>query len=325
MAREKKLLDQVREVLKVKHYSYRTEQSYVAWIRRFILFHDKQHPKDMTAEHVQRFLTHLAIDRKVTASTQNQALNAIVFLYKHVLMIELGDFSSAVRAKKPARKPVVLSQGEVHLILTCLDSAQTQLIIRLLYGAGLRLAECVRIRVQDVDFIKSTIMIRAGKGDKDRITVLPENVQNDLRQHLKRVKIKFEQDLADGFADVYLPHALARKYPRAARQWKWQFIFPAEYPSKDPRSGVMRRHHVYAGSVGRAINRAVKMAGIHKKVSAHSFRHSFATHLLESGSDIRTVQELLGHKDVKTTMIYTHVMNRPGLAVTSPSDRLGLA
>ncbi|MCP4184656.1 MAG: integron integrase, partial [Hyphomicrobiales bacterium] len=262
--------------MKLKHYSYRTEQSYVAWIRRYILFHNKQHPKDMTAGHVQRYLTHLAVDRKVTASTQNQALNAIVFLYKHVLMIELGDFSSSVRAKRPSRKPVVLTQGEVHLLLTCLDSTQSQLIIRLLYGAGLRLAECVRIRVQDVDFIKSTIMVRAGKGDKDRITVLPEIVQNDLRQHLKRVRIQFDQDLTDGFADVYLPHALARKYPNAARQWKWQFVFPGEFPAKDPRTGIKRRHHVYAGSVGRAITRAVKMAGIHKRVTAHSFRHSFA-------------------------------------------------
>lgn len=322
MARARKLLDQVREILKLKHYSYRTEQSYVAWIRRFILFHNKQHPKDMTAKHVQGFLTHLAIDRKVTASTQNQALNAIVFLYKHVLMLELGDFSSAVRAKRPARKPVVLTQGEVHLILTCLDSAQTQLIIRLLYGAGLRLAECVRIRVQDVDFIKSTIMIRAGKGDKDRITVLPEIVQNDLRQHLQRVRMQFERDLVDGFADVYLPHALARKYPNAAKEWKWQYVFSAEFPSKDPRTGILRRHHVYAGSVSRAINRAVKAAGIHKRITAHSFRHSFATHLLESGSDVRTVQELLGHKNIETTQIYLHCMNSPGETVVSPLDRL---
>jgi integron integrase len=322
MLQKPKLLDCVRDVLRLKHYSYRTEQSYVAWIRRYILFHNKQHPKDMTATHIQAFLTHLAVNGKVTASTQNQALNAIVFLYKRVLNLELGDFSSAVRAKRPGRKPVVLTQGEVHLLLTCIDSAQSQLIIRMLYGAGLRLAECVRIRVQDVDFIKSTILVRAGKGDKDRITVLPENVQNDLRQHLKRVKIQFEQDLVDGFENVYLPNALARKYPNAAKEWKWQYIFPAEYPSKDPRTGIVRRHHVYHGSVGRAINRAVKAAGIHKRVTSHSFRHSFATHLLESGTDVRTVQELLGHKNIETTQIYLHCMNSPGETVVSPLDRL---
>lgn len=322
MYQKPKLLDRVRGVLKVKHYSYRTEQSYVGWIKRYILFHNKQHPDEMGERHVQDFLTHLAVVGKVTASTQNQALNAIVFLYKHVLQKDLGDFSKAVRARHSRRKPVVLTKGEVHLLLACLTATQNKLIVRLLYGAGLRLAECLRLRVQDIDFIQGTITVRAGKGDKDRTTVLPANMNQELKLHLKRVKSQFERDLEDGFADVYLPNALARKYPKAGKQWKWQYVFPADYPSKDPRTNIIRRHHTYHGSVNREIQKAAKLAGIQKKITSHAFRHSFATHLIESGTDIRTVQELLGHKNIETTQIYLHCMNRPGETVISPLDRL---
>ena len=290
-----KLLDQVRDVVRLKHYSMSTERTYVGWIKRFILFHNKRHPKDMGAEEVQAYLTYLAVNQHVAASTQNQALNAIVFLYKHVIHKELGDFSSAVRAKKPGRLPTVFTQGEVHLILTCLPKTQHALIARMLYGAGLRLIECLRLRVQDIDFLRNTIMVRSGKGDKDRLTVLPDNVQVPLKVHLNQVRAQFERDRLDGFADVYLPNALARKYPNAGKQWLWQYVFPAEFPSKDPRSGIVRRHHVYPRSVNREIQKSAKLAGITKRVSAHAFRHSFATHLLESGTDIRTVQSLLGH------------------------------
>jgi integron integrase len=322
MANSPKLLDQLRDRIRLKHYSLSTEKTYVHWTKRFILFHNKRHPKDMAEKEIQDYLTYLAVKRRVTASTQNQALNAIVFLYKHVLHKELGDFSKAVRAKRSHRVPVVLTQEETHLVLTNLSKNQHQLIVRILYGAGLRLMECLRLRVQDIDFMRSTITVRSGKGNKDRVTVLPDNVKPDLQEHLERVKARFQQDLEEGYADVYLPNAIARKYPKAAKRWLWQFVFPAEFPSKDPRTGIIRRHHVYPGSVSREIQKAVRHANLTKRVSAHVLRHSFATHLLESGTDIRTVQELLGHKSIETTQIYLHCMNSPGETVTSPLDRL---
>ncbi len=317
-----KLLDQVRDVLRLRHYSYRTELAYVHWIKRFILFNNKRHPLDMGENDIQAFLTDLAVRGKVAASTQNQALNAVVFLYKQVLHRELGDFSKAVRAKRSYRKPVVLSQGEVHMLLLSLTDTQQKLIVKMLYGAGLRLAECLRLRVQDIDFTSGLLTVRAGKGNKDRTTVLPGNLVPELRTHLKRVKMQFERDLRDGCADVYLPHAIGRKYPHAAREWRWQFVFPADYPSKDPRTGIVRRHHVYPGSVAREIRRAANRAGITKRVTAHTFRHSFATHLLEGGTDIRSVQELLGHSHIETTQIYLHCLNTPGQTVVSPLDKL---
>jgi len=317
-----KLLDRVRNTIRLRHYSLCTERTYVHWIRHYILFHGKRHPQEMGAAEIEVFLTHLAVKGRVAASTQNQALNAIVFLYKHVLHIELGDFSRAVRARRPSRKPVVLTQGEVHLLLNCMSDTQHKTIVRLLYGAGLRLAESLRLRVQDLDFLQGLLTVRAGKGDKDRITVLPGKIQVELKMHLNRIKAQFERDLADGLADVYLPNAIARKYPRAGKDWRWQFVFPAEYPSKDPRSGIVRRHHVHPKAVGREISKACRLAGIQKRVTAHTFRHSFATHLLEDGTDIRSVQELLGHKNIETTQIYLHCLNTPGQTVVSPLDKL---
>ncbi len=322
MSQQPKLLDRVRHTLRLRHYSLFTERTYVHWIRRFILFHDKRHPLQMGAAEVEAFLTHLAVRGRVAASTQNQALNAVVFLYKHVLHQELGDFSSAVRARRPQRKPVVLTQGEVHLLINCLSDTQHKIIVRLLYGAGLRLAECLRLRVQDLDFLQGLLTVRAGKGDKDRTTVLPGTIQSELKVHLKRVNVQYQHDLADGYADVYLPNAIARKYPSAGKEWRWQFVFPGEHPSKDPRSGTVQRHHVHPRKVNREINKACKLAGIQKRITAHTFRHSFATHLLEGGTDIRSVQELLGHSHIETTQIYLHCLNTPGQTVVSPLDKL---
>jgi len=322
MEKQPKLLDQLRYMLRLKHRRLATEKAYVHWVKRFILFHNKTHPKDMGAKEVQVFLTHLAVDRNVASSTQNQALNGIVFLYKHVLKTELGDFSSAVRAKRSQYLPVVLTEGEVHLLLTCMPPTQHKLISRMMYGSGMRLKEMVRLRVQDLDFIKSTITVRDTKGRKDRVTVFPQCVQNDMRTHLIRVKAQFQQDLCEGFADVYLPHALARKYPKAGKKWGWQYVFPADHYSQDPRSSARRRHHFNERSVNNVLEGVVTLAGIHKHVTSHAFRHSFATHLLEAGADIRTVQELLGHKNIETTQIYLHCMNSPGETVVSPLDRL---
>lgn len=322
MENRPKLLDQVRIAIRLRQYSYRTEQTYVHWIKRYILFHNKRHPSEMEANEVETFLSYLAIKGKVAASTQNQALNAIVFLYKRVLHKDLGDFSKAVRAKRPVRKPVVLTKGEVHLILSCLAKTQQRLIVRMLYGTGMRLTECLRLRIQDLDFLQNMVTVRGGKGNKDRITVFPECIQTDLKVHLRRVNDQFKRDKMHGFADVYLPNAIGRKYPNAGKELRWQFVFPADYPSKDPRSGIVRRHHVYPKSVSREIQKAVKLAGIHKRISAHTFRHSFATHLLEDGTDIRSVQELLGHKNIETTQIYLHCLNTPGKTVISPLDKL---
>jgi integron integrase len=315
----KKLLDQVRDIIRAKHYSIRTEEAYVDWIRRFILFHHKRHPMEMAEPEIEAFLTHLAVERHVAASTQNQALSAILFLYREVLHREVNPAIDAFRAKKPKRLPTVLTKDEAHTVLANMTGIH-QLIAKLIYGSGLRLMECLRLRVKDLDFGNRQIIVRDGKGEQDRVTILPESVVPDLQRHLRSVKLLHEQDLAQGYGGVYLPHALASKYPRADREWIWQYLFPATTLSKDPRTGIVRRHHLDPAPVQRAVKQAAQKVNLSKPVSPHTLRHSFATHLLQNGYDIRTVQELLGHKDVKTTMIYTHVLQRGGLAVRSPLD-----
>ncbi len=314
----KKLLDRVRDAIRLKHYSIRTETAYVDWIRRYILFHDKRHPKDMGAPEVEAFLTHLAVHEHVAASTQNQAYSALLFLYREVLHQDLGPIN-ALRAQKPKRLPIVLTKDEVQRVLSHLSGTH-QLMARLLYGSGLRLMECVRLRVKDLDFAQRAIIVRDGKGEKDRITILPESLIAPLQDHLQHVRRLHQEDLAQGYGAVYLPYALERKYPNASREWIWQYVFPSERLSVDPRSASVRRHHVDESGLQRAVREAARQAGIHKRVTCHTLRHSFATHLLQNGYDIRTVQELLGHKDVRTTMIYTHVLSRGGLAVRSPLD-----
>ncbi len=314
-----KLLDQVRGVIRRKHYSLRTEQAYCDWIRRFILFHDKRHPSEMAESEITDFLTHLATQRNVASSTQNQALSALLFLYKEVLKQEIGWLDGVERAKKPVRLPVVLTRDEVHNVFLHLRGT-SRLMASLLYGSGLRLMECVRLRVKDVDLGYLRITVREGKGAKDRVTMLPVNLAEPLRRHLSRVKAQHEQDVQDGFGAVLLPSALARKFPNAERQWSWQYVFPSTRIGVNPRSGNKLRHHVAESVLQRALKDAVVASGISKPATCHSLRHSFATHLLENGYDIRTVQELLGHKDVSTTMIYTHVLNKPGIGVKSPLD-----
>jgi integron integrase len=321
VVRKPKLLEQVRNTLRVNHYSLRTEEAYLQWIRRFIFFHDKRHPAEMGAAEIDSFLSHLAVEGDVSASTQNQALNAIVFLYKHVLKIDLGDFSQFTRAKRPRKLPVVLTQEEVGRLLDALEPP-FWLMGTLLYGSGLRLMDCLRLRVKDLDFGYQHIVVRDGKGNKDRITMLPQAAVGPLREHLQTVRTIHRQDLANGLGRVWLPQALERKYPNAAREWGWQYVFPAADVSTDPRSGIVRRHHVHESLLQRAIKAAAQRARIAKPATPHTLRHSFATHLLESGTDIRTVQELLGHEDVSTTMIYTHVLNRPGITTRSPADAL---
>lgn len=316
-----RLLDQVRDKLRLKHYSYRTEQSYIAWMKRFIFFHNKQHPDTMGEKEIEAFLTHLAVNRNVSASTQNQALCALLFLYKEVLGRELSWLDSMQRAKRPARLPVVLTTLEVQKLLNQLQG-RSWLMASLLYGSGLRLMECARLRVKDVEFSRHEIIVRGGKGDKDRITMLPAALIAPLQLHLEKVKVLHIQDLAEGFGDVALPFALAQKYPNAGEEWGWQYIFPASKRSIDPYSGKERRHHIDEQTLQRAVKQAIKSADIHKPASSHTLRHGFATHLLQTGYDIRTVQELLGHKDVSTTMIYTHVLNKGGKGVISPLDQL---
>jgi len=312
-----KLLEQVREVLRVKHYSIHTEEAYAGWIKRFIFFHGKRHPRAMGAPEVQAFLSELAVKAEVSASTQNQALNALVFLYSEVLHQELGWMNGLVRAKRPKRMPTVMSKEEVQRVLAAMTGTP-QLMARLLYGTGMRLMECLRLRVKDVDFANNYMVVRDGKGEKDRMTMLPATLKAGLEEHLKRVRILHEKDLADGWGEVYLPDAL--RYPTAAREWAWQSLFPSARISVDPRSGGKRRHHADPQALQRAVRAAVRLAQIPKPVSCHTFRHSFATHLLEAGYDIRTVQELLGHAKVDTTMIYTHVMRERGIGVRSPLD-----
>lgn len=321
--RPPKLLDRVRSAIRTRHYSIRTEEAYVQWIRRFVLFHNKRHPSSMGAEEVNAFLSHLAVEGNVAASTQNQALSALLFLYKEVLGEPLPWLDEIVRARKPHRLPVVLTPEEVAAVLGHLSGTYWLMGV-LLYGAGLRQIECLRLRVKDIDFERSEITVRDGKGKKDRMTMLPETAKNALRSHLLRVRHLHESDVKGGNGRVWLPDALARKYPNAELEWVWQFVFPSGSLSTDPRSGIERRHHAHEKGMQRAVREAARAAGIPKRVSCHTFRHSFATHLLESGYDIRTVQELLGHADVKTTMIYTHVLNRPGTrGVRSPADFLG--
>jgi integron integrase len=316
-----RLLDQVRDKIRLKHYSLRTEQAYVDWIRRYILHHDKRHPSEMGAAEVEAFLTHLAAVREVAAATQNQAKSALLFLYKEVLGIELPWLEHVEKAKAPRRLPVVLTRDEVAAVLARLHGVHA-LVGRLLYGTGMRIMEGVRLRVKDVEFTRRLIIVRDGKGQKDRVAMLPDRVAPPLQTQLARVRALHERDLASGFGHVGLPHALARKYPNASRDWGWQYVFPAAQRALDPRTREVRRHHLGDQAFQRAMRQAVRDAGLAKPATPHTLRHSFATHLLESGYDIRTVQELLGHAEVSTTMIYTHVLNRGGLGVVSPLDRL---
>ena len=319
-AKPPKLLDQVRGRLRVKHYSLRTEQTYLHWIKRFIFFHGKRHPKDLGARDIEAFLTYLAVEGKVSASTQNLAKSSLLFLYREVLEIKLPWLDNITQAKAPKRLPVVLTVGEVQAVLPRLKGTHA-LIASLLYGCGMRLMEAVRLRVKDVDFSRREIIVREGKGFKDRVTMLPEAVIAPLKTHFAKVKAMHDEDLAQGFGEVYLPFALEKKYPNAGREWGWQYVFPSKNLSVDPRSGKTRRHHVDEKGVQRAMKQAVSDAGIIKPATPHTLRHSFATHLLQFGYDIRTVQELLGHSDVSTTMIYTHVLNKGGKGVVSPLDR----
>jgi integron integrase len=318
--RAPRLLDQVRDRIRFKHYSIRTEHAYVDWIRRFILFHDRRHPGSMGASEVEAYLTHLATAGRVAAATQNQAKSALLFLYREVLGVDLPWLDGIGGAKLPKRMPVVLNRSEVDVLLSKV-SGFAGLIVHLLYGSGMRLMEGVRLRIKDIDFVRHEIMIRDGKGGKDRVTLLPESIANRLRLHLNWVKATHLEDLERGYGHVHLPFALARKYPNASREWCWQYAFPALALSVDARTGETRRHHFSEQAVQRAVRRAALDAGFDKPISPHTLRHSFATHLLEDGYDIRTVQELLGHKDVSTTMIYTHVLNRGGRGVLSPLDR----
>ena len=316
-----KLLDQVRFRIRTKHYSMSTERAYVHWIKRYILFHNRRHPKDMHKKEIESFLTYLAVNKTVSPSTQNQALSAILFLYKEILEIKLPWLNDIVRAKRKKYIPVVFTRNEVKQLLCQFDGTYW-LLFSLIYGAGLRISECASLRVTDVDFHYKQILVRNSKGAKDRVTVLPEPLIEPLRSHLTRVKNLHEEDLKTGYGDVYLPYALSRKYPNAAKEWHWQFIFPSRNICTDPRTGKPRRHHIYEKSLHRVIKNAMRKSHIHKPASTHTLRHSFATHLLEDGYDIRTVQELLGHKDVKTTMIYTHVLQKGSAAIKSPLERI---
>ena len=322
--KKKKLLNEVSEVMRVKHYSIHTERSYCEWIKRFILFHKLQEREELFVEGEQKietFLTDLAVNGNVAPSTQNQAMNALVFLYKKVLKQELNGEINAVRAPKKVKIPVVLSREEVASVIGIMNGV-SRIIVQLLYGSGLRISEALRLRVHDIDFEYKQVTVRSGKGGKDRVTTFSKSMEPLLRAHLNWVKAIHEQDLKAGFGEVYLPHALERKYLNAAREWGWQYVFPARSLSKDPRSGKTRRHHIDPSMVNKAIKAAVRKTGINKKVSAHCFRHSFATHLLQRGTDIRTIQALLGHSDISTTMIYTHVLQQGGHGVESPLDDL---
>jgi integron integrase len=320
-AQKPKLLDQVRQAIRARHYSDKTEKAYVHWIKRYIFFHNKRHPAEMSEKEIAQFLSSLASELHVSASTQNQALNAILFLYRDVLRKEIGYVDGVIRAKRLHKLPVVLTRQDVKSVLDILDRSDW-LMVMLLYGAGLRLMECLQMRVKDIDFTTNQIVVRAGKGDKDRHTMLPVAVKEPLAKHLDLIKRQHQCDLERGLGRVALPNALDRKYPNAGKEWGWQWVFPATSHYTDRTTGEKRRHHLHESVLQKAVKQAVRMAGISKSASPHTFRHSFATHLLEDGYDIRTVQELLGHRDVSTTMIYTHVLNRGGRGVNSPADRL---
>ncbi|MHC5008699.1 MAG: integron integrase [Planctomycetota bacterium] len=319
--RRPKLLDSVREAIRIRHYSVRTEETYVGWIRRFILFHNKRHPNEMGSDEVGRFLTHLAVKGRVAASTQNQALAALLFLYKEVLCQNIGWMKDVVRAKRPRRLPVVLTREEVRQVLSHLHGTP-RLMALLLYGSGLRLMECVRLRVQDIDFETNQITVRSGKGGKDRVTVLPTVIKEELKQHLQKARRLHEKDVARGAGWVELPDAVGRKFPNAGREWAWQWVFPATRVYVAAETGQRRRHHLHESVLQRAVKEAVLRAGITKRVSCHTFRHCYATHLLEDGYNIRTVTNLMGHKSVQTTMVYTHVLTGGHADVVSPADRL---
>ena len=316
----KKLLDQYSDNIRLKQYSLRTEKTYIHWVREYILFHNKRHPREMGIEEINQFITHLVVDRKASASTQNQAISAILFLYRNTLHMELDQTSlNFIRPKRGKRVPNVLSVGEVRSVIKNMTGVY-KLMAQIMYGSGLRLMECLRLRVKDVDFENHRIIVYDGKGGDDRVTMLPDKIIAPLKEHLEQVKAIHQKDLSKGLGSVYMPYGLDKKYPTAHKQWIWQYVFPASTFITDTESGVTRRHHVHETALQRAIRVAVKTANMNKRVTPHTFRHSFATHLLQNGYDIRTVQELLGHKDVKTTMIYTHVLQRGGLAVKSPLD-----
>jgi integron integrase len=315
----KKILEQVSDAIRLKHYSFRTEQTYKEWIKRYILFHNKRHPGEMGAPEIQSFLSQLATEKNVAASTQNQALSAILFLYRHVLLRPIDIPADLIRAEKSRTLPTVLTHPEAMAVIRAMKGVP-QLMAKILYGSGLRLMECLRLRVKDIDFGNHQIIIRDGKGEDDRLTILPDSLIPELQLYLQTVSLIHQKDLKAGFGEVYLPYALARKYPQAAHEWIWQYLFPALSPSVDPVSKKTMRHHADPSVLQKAVRQAARLARIDKPVSPHTFRHSFATHLLQNGYDIRTVQELLGHKDVKTTLIYTHVLQRGGLAVKSPLD-----
>jgi integron integrase len=316
----KKLLDQYRDKIRLKQYSPRTEKTYIEWVRAYILFHNKRHPKEMGVPEIEQFITHLVADKKFSGSSQNQALSAILFLYRHVLEIGLDETALYhLRPQKSKTVPVVLSKAEAKLVISKLTGVY-QIIAQILYGSGLRIMEALRLRIKDIDFENRQIVVRDGKGGDDRVTMLPESVIQPLRDHLKQVKLTHEKDLREGFGSVYLPNALARKYPNAHKEWVWQYVFPASTRYKEAQTNITRRHHLHETAVQKAIKQAALLAKIDKRVTPHTFRHSFATHLLQSNYDIRTIQELLGHKDVKTTMIYTHVLQRGANAVKSPLD-----
>ena len=313
------LFEKVRNLIRLKHYSIRTEKSYLPWIQRYLIFHNRKDPKEMGSQEIEAFLSHLAVNLKVSSSTQNQAFNALLFLYRDVLKIKLDESINAIRAKKPQHLPTVMTKEETMQVINAIPF-EYQLMVKLIYGSGLRLMECLRLRVKDIDFGNNQILVRDAKGMKDRITVLPNNLRELLRTHLERIKLLHRDDMAKGYGRVYLPYALERKYQNASTEWGWQYVFPAKSLSKDPRTGEIRRHHIHENGLQKIVKAAARSSGINKSVSVHTFRHCFATHLLEANYDIRTVQELLGHNDVSTTMIYTHVLNKPGLNVKSPLD-----
>ena len=321
--KNRKLIDEVRDVMRLHHYSIHTERTYCDWIKRYIRYHSMTNRQDLIdgEAKIESFLTHLAVDKTVSPSTQNQAMNALAFLYKQVLKKPLDGKINAVRAKKKVNVPVVMTREEVARIIALMEGTP-QLVVKLLYGSGLRILEALRLRVQDIDYEFKQITVRSGKGEKDRVTPLASSAIPLLKNHLLRVKVIHEQDLNQGYGEVYMPYALARKYPNAAKEWNWQYVFPARNLANDPRSSKVRRHHVDPSVINKAIKVAVRKTGLTKRISAHTFRHSFATHLLQRGTDIRTIQSLLGHKDVATTMIYTHVLQQGGHGVLSPLDDL---